>query len=97
MKAEIIIDKECGTNIRLVAEDFTTPFNTKNQFGIYVVITNKNGEIKVIDTNDARPIPKNMTVEDYKNSNLRGIFSYVTYAEYFSVCKKLRSKLISVN
>jgi hypothetical protein len=93
MKAEISLKRECGTQIRLVAEDCTMPWSDGRQFGIYAVVTDTQGEIKVVDTNDARPIPKGMSVEEYKTSPERGLFGIVTYAEYFRVCNLLHAKI----
>jgi hypothetical protein len=92
MKAESIIIRGDET-IRLVAEDFTRPCDSSKQFGIYAVVTDINGRIKVIDQNDARPIPKGMSVEEYKQSDLRGLFSVITYAEYFKICNLLHDKI----
>ena len=93
MKAELILDREDGTRVRIVAEDFTKPWDNEKQLGVYANITDQNGKTRVVDTNNARSIPNGMSVEEYKTSEERGLFKYISYSEYLQVCQILTQSI----
>ena len=88
MKVEKIIQKDSLT-IRLVAVDCTTPFSKGTDIDVYAVVSDDDGIKKVVSHLDGKAIPKNMSVEKYKKSKLRGIFYYITYADYLKICQEL--------
>jgi len=88
MQVEKIIKKGSLT-IRLVAMNCTTPFSKGIDIDVYAVISDNKGIKKVVSHLDGKPIPKGMSVEQYKKSKLRGIFSYVVYADYLRICQDL--------
>ncbi len=77
--------------VTLVVEDFTSPFTDGFVSCPYLVLEDSKGNKTVVNgSGKGKKIPNGMTVEEYKNSNLRGIFSYVTYPELIRANSELK-------
>jgi hypothetical protein len=94
MRVETLINRECGKKIKLVAIDCSNPGERKLNIEVFaILIDNDLTRDKLVTSQDSRPIPKGMSVEEYKKSELRGLFCHISYAEYFKICKKLEQAI----
>jgi len=93
MYHEKVFERKDGSTVRLVAEYFSPIPSGVSSIECFAVVRPANSDKLTVLTVDRIKSLNGLSVEEYKRSPRRGLFTAVSYAEVIRVMAELEEKL----